>query len=167
MSNAISGGITLSSSLAQSLDAGATRLNQFTAPVQPSQTISYGPGTGPGQANKIYQASLSLAATPTSLDLTAVVCLDGSTGFSHVREVIVFNDDTNDAHTIVYDGSVSNAFAPFLAGTGPKITIQGGASERKSRPLGTNGWTVDSTHKVVALDPGANTVACRVVIVGD
>src|SRR6185437_1077142 len=163
MSNAISGGITLSSSLVQQLDAGAARLNAFAVPVQPSLTQSYAAGTGANQANNIYQASGSAAAAPVDTDLTTCVCVDGSTGFSHVREVILFNDDTNDAHTLLIDGSVSNAFAPYLQGTAPKLEVRGGAAERKSHPIGTNGWTVDSTHKVFAIDPGANTVAYRLI----
>lgn len=167
MANAINGSVTTSASITQALDAGAGgRITAYNVPIQPSETESYTAGTGANMANKVAQAAGSAAAAVVDIDLSTIVCVDGSTGFTHIREVLVFNDDTIDAHTLLM-GLGTTPFAPWLAGTTPTIEIRGGASERKSKPLGTLGWVVDSTHKIFRLDPGSNTVAYRVVFLGD
>lgn len=166
MSSTISGGVSLSCSINVAVAPG-TNLAGYTIPVNPQGQASYSAGTGASQASKVYQASLSLAAAVTSLDLTTVVCVDGTTGFSHVREVIIFNDSATDGQTITLD-NVSNTITGYwLGGTTPTTSIQAGTNWRQSKPLGSAGWVVNSTNKILALDPGAATIACRVVILGD
>src|ERR1017187_10291232 len=108
MSNAISGGVTLSVSFTQQLDAGAGRLNAYSVPVQPSQSAQYTPGTAANQANKLAQGNPSAAATPYDLDLSSVACVDGSTGLAHVRELAILNLDPVNILTVGDDGTVSN-----------------------------------------------------------
>lgn len=162
-----SGGFNLSSNLAFAVQAGGNILNNYTVPIQPTHQTNYGPGTGPNQINKGAQQGGIASASPATADLTAIVCVDGTTGFAHVREFAVYNDATNDSFVLKLDFSVSNAWDPFIEGTAVKIDIPAGGVFRLPKPIGTNGWTVDSTHKAISLDPGANNVPYRLVVAGD
>jgi hypothetical protein len=149
------------------IPVGSNAPTAYNIPVNPSLGVTYAAGTGANQANKVAAPSGSAAASPSTIDLSSQACVDGQTGFSHVREVIVFNDSPTAVLTL--DFTASNAWtAPFSAGgTTAKLDIQPGTSQRFNKPIGTNGFVVDSTHKILTLDPGASTVAWRAVIVGD
>lgn len=168
MSNAITGGVTLSLSFVQQLDAGAARLNAYPVPVQPAVLSSYTSGTGALQVNRLAQGSgTTTISTPVDLNLATLACVDGSTGFSHVREVLIFNDDATNPLTVGDDGVVTDAWVAYSAGTSARFTVQPGSFLRISKPLGTNGYTVDSTHKNLRIDPGSAAVAYRYVVAGD
>lgn len=165
MSASVTGSVSLSVNMNVAIPTGANVLNGYTVTVNPSPaSASYSPGTAANQANKIYQYKGSAVAATVDLDLTAAVCVDGTTGFSHVREKIVYNDDAVNNLTL---GLGTNPFTPYLGGTTPTVIIPPGSVFRIPNPLGTNGWVVDSTHKIVRVDPGANTIAYRMIIIGD
>lgn len=161
------GDVTLSCNLSVAIPAGGNVITAYTVPVQPSQKISYNAGTGANQVNKVAQAGGNAAAAAASIDLSSLACVDGTTGFAHWRELLVFNDDTT--NNLTWDFTATNAnIAMFGAGGATaKITIPPGSCQRFSIPKGATGATVDGTHKVISLDPGANTIAYRVVAAGD
>ena len=162
-----SGTVSMKVNLAVAIPAGGDVITAYTVPVQPTQTLTYAAGTAAGQINKVASVGGSAAAAPASIDMTTASCVDNTTGFAHVREVIVFNDSTT--NNLTWDFTVANGWvAPFSAGGATaKLTIPPGSNQRFPIPNGTNGWVVDATHKVISLDPGANTVAYRVVLAGD
>lgn len=161
-----SGGFSLQSNVAFSVPASGNVLTAYTVPIQPSHSVAYTAGTAANQINKGAQAGGSAAASAATIDLSTVTCVDGTTGLSHVREYVIYNDSTTAALTL--DLTVSNSLKEWVsAGTGTKLTIEPGAVFRVSKPKGTNGYVVDSTHKIVTLDPGANTVAYRAIFLGD
>ena len=163
--SAVSGPIVLQVQTKDTLPIAANRLTSFAVLYNPPDSaITYAAGTGPGQANKFAQLNGSAAAAVVDTDLTAVACSDGSTGFSHVREVIVWNDDLVNQLTV---GLGTNPFNPFLGGTSPWAIVEPGSHRRFFKPLGINGWTVDSTHKTLRIDPGANTISYRIYVHGD
>ena len=158
------GSIAFQSNLTYTVAAGGAVLASYAVPGTFNTPLAYATGTGPNQANAFALIGGSAAATPASTDLTSVTRVDGVAGFTHVREVIIFNlDGTN---ILKYDPTVVNG---FLAGmeTAAKIDIQPGAPHRFSKPLGTTGWTVSSTNKIISLDPGANTISWQGIIIGD
>lgn len=176
-----SGSVTLSSSLNTTIPTGTNVTTAYSVPVSVSSTVSYVSSSASQptsvQVAKIAQVAGSSGGTVT-VDLTSVVCTDGTTGFSYVRELQIFNDGPTatpaEADIITYDGSVATPFIggatlPFLTGTSPKIGIATGSAFRVNKPYGTNGWTADSTHKIISLDCTANSATVkfyRVVIVG-
>lgn len=174
-----SGSVSIGLQLKESLAASTSRLFAFDVPVQPNNTYSFSDGTGAGtvtvssnagtitvKGNKVYQASGSAVATNVDIDLTAVTCVDGSTGFSYVRAIFIFNDATTTAYTLT-TGAGTNPFVPYLTGTTPAIVIDPGGLFVAIKALGTNGFTVDSSNKTVRLASGANTVPYRIVVVGN
>jgi hypothetical protein len=115
--------------------------------------------------SRVYYFSGSAAATPTTINLSTVVCADGGVGFTHIREIIVYNDATNDAHTLTVGGGTT-PFLGDLAGTSPTETVNAGTAKRyASKPLGAAGIAV-STAINLRVDPGANTIAFRVLVAG-
>jgi hypothetical protein len=167
MSSNPSGSITLQSTLNVGIPAGGNVITPYNVPVQPTQTHSYSAGTGANQINKVAELGGSAAASPASIDLTTAVCVDGTTGFAHWREILVFNDDPT--NVLKWDFTATNAnTAMFNAGgTTANLSIQPGTHQRFTCANNAAGYVVDSTHKVIKLDPGANTIAYRVVVAGD
>jgi hypothetical protein len=159
-----SGTVGLSVQMKDSLATSATRLTGYDVPVQYTSTITYGNGSTANAVNKCYQASGSAAAAVVDTDLTAVTCTDGTTGFSYIRELIITNTDTTNSLTL---GLGTNPFtSQFLGGTSPTVTIYPGMSFRIFKSLGTTGITVDSTHKIVRIDPSSNTIAYQIIAFG-
>lgn len=174
-----SGSVSVNLQLRESLAASTSRLQGYDVPVQPSNTYTVSDGTGAGtvtissnqgtitlKGTKIYQASGSAAASNVDIDLTTVTCVDGTTGFSYVRAILIFNDATTTAYTLT-TGAGTSPFVPYLAGTTPTVVIDPGSMFMAFRPLATNGYTVDSSNKTVRLAPGSNTVPYRIVVVGN
>lgn len=174
-----SGSISIQMQAKESLAASSSRLFGYDVPVQPSNTYTISDGDAAGtvtissnagtitvKGNRVYQASGSAAASAVNIDLTAVTNIDGTTGFSYVRALLIFNDATTTLYTLT-TGAGSNPFAPYLGGTSPTIAIDPGGAFVAIKALGTHGYTVDSTHKTLQLDPGSNTVPYRVVVVGN
>jgi hypothetical protein len=152
--------------ITDTLAAGATRPAAFAAPIQITKSLSYANGnTAALQVNRQYYFSGSAVATPTTINLSTVVCIDNSVGFTFVRELWIWNDGTVDAHTLACFGGTT-PFAPHLAGTTPtQIIHPGGLPGGFSKPLGTAGHAVGSNINV-KIDPGANTIAFRIYVLG-
>lgn len=164
MASTISGSVTQQVQVSDSISPG-TGLSNYTIPITPSQTTNYTNGSGASQVSKAYQATFALAvSTPQTVDLSAVVCTDGTTGFATVREVQVFNDATATAKDLTLDAP-TNYFAYWLASAVVE-TVPSGSSVRHACPNNTAGWTVDGTHKLITLNPGTNTFQARIVVLG-
>lgn len=161
----ITGSVKLGSSIVDSLAAGATRPVQVQFPLTLDSTSTYADGAASRMCNKAYYFSGSAVATPTIINLSTVVCTDGTTGFVYIREILVANDDTVDTHVLTY-GAGTTPFTPELGGTTPTFIIQPGTAVRLvSKPLGALGHAV-STNINLKFDPGAVTVPFRVWIFG-
>ena len=176
-----SGTATVGMKMSDALAASATRLQGFTVPIEPvnvltvsngasgtagTYAVSSNVGAGPVLANKIYMSSGSAAASPVDIDLATVTNVDGTTGFASVRRIEIYNDATTAAFTLTTGGG-TNPFKPYLSGTSPTFAIDPGMPFIAGRILSTAGYTVDASNKVVRLDPGANTVPYRIVVIGN
>jgi hypothetical protein len=164
----ISGKIDLVVGLVDTLVAGATRLNQVTVPVQPAHSLTYADGTTAGLANRVYQASgTATISTPFDVNLLTVVCVDGTTGFSRVRELIVYNDHASAPLKFGNDGVGTDLFLGTLLGTTPQYQIEAGSAMRMTKHTGSTGFLVDATHKNLRFDPLAVAVPYRIVVLGN
>lgn len=163
-----SGTIQLASTITDTLAAGATRPAAVAVSLQisgASATTTYSNGTAASQVSRAYYFTGSAAATPTTIVLSTIVCTDGGVGFTHVREILIYNDSSTDGQTLTVGGGTT-PFTPDLAGTSPTMTVQAGTSKRYvSKPLGTTGHAV-STNINLRIDPGASTITFRVLILG-
>ncbi len=166
---ATSGTITLAADFIDALPVSAARLTAFNLPVRYVQALAVTNGAGPGLASKCYQSTTTLNAAAASIDLTAVTCTDGTTGFAHVRGLFVFNTDTTASHSVKIgdDGVGTNIFLGGFLGTAPQRTVQASGFYADVIPIATNGYTVDSSHKNLRFDPGANLVVINIIVVGD
>ncbi len=165
----VTGTISLAVDVSDAQAAGTTRLTAYTIPVKPATlSTAYANGSAANMVSKSYQRSSSLVATTIDLDLTTLVANDDSVGFSHVREVLIYNDDaTVGGAKVLTVGLGTNPINYWLGGTTPTFIVHPGTAARFACPLQTAGWLVDGTHKILRLDSGVNTVAYRVVILGD
>jgi hypothetical protein len=150
--------------LIDALAAGATRPATVNVQLQFEKSLTYTNGTTAGCVNRLYYFSGSAAATPTTINLSTIVAFDGGIGFTHIRELRVYNDATTDGYTLTCFGGTT-PFAPHLSGTTPQQIIDPGGVARISKWYGTAGHAVSTTINL-KIDPGANTIAFRVVIAG-
>jgi hypothetical protein len=163
----ISQGVSIQDPIA----VGSTIGQGYTIPYQPADDVlnylgSNGAGTA-GYAFKFAFKSASAAAALSDSDLTSIPCDDGSTGFTHVRERIIYNDDAT--HTLNVNCSVANGFdGRWATGTSIVLTIQPKSSQRMPPiPLAANGYLVAAGFKIIEVDPGGNTIAYRLLVIGD
>jgi len=153
----------------EDLAASTSRLTGYSISIQPAMAAAspgWTNGSAAHQVSKAYQLSGTATAVATDIDLATVICADGTTGFTRVRIFAIYNDATLDT-AILTTGGGTNPFKPYLTGTTPTISIEPGGVLFLIKPLGTLGWLVDETNKVLRLDPGAATVPFRVVIFGN
>lgn len=161
----VTGSIRVASSIVDTLAAGATRPAQVSVPVGLDHSISFTDGVTANKFNKCYYFSGSAVATPTVINLSTIVCTDGTVGMTHVRAIIAANDNTVDGETLIYGGGTT-PFNPEAGGTTPTITIAPGSPKvLVYKPLGTTGHAV-STNINLKFDPSAATVAFRVWVYG-
>ena len=168
MSNSYGGTISLNIGFSETVNPG-NGLPSYLIPVGAGlQSVTYSTGTGPNQFQKLAEVAGTATGAPVDIDLTAITCVDGTTGFSHVRERILINLDAVNPLKTGDDGVVSNPWVPYYSsGTHPVRTVEPGAHDRVSKPLGTNGYAVGSTSKTVRIDPGANTINYILIVAGD
>lgn len=164
---AASGTVTNGFELTQILASSSTRPESVAMPVRVTAPVGYSAGTGSKQIDKIAYQALSFTGAVQTIDLSTIVCTDGSAGFSKVRFVRIYNDATNAAHTLVVGNAASNPLAPWFSATTVTETVEPNGCFTKDKPLGTTGWTVDSTNKNLKLDPGANTFTGRLFVGGN
>ena len=109
-------------------------------------------------------ALLTLASsTPQTIDLTNLAALAvtaGDTTFATWKEII-FNNTSN--YDVIVSPGSSNPLRTPLAGTSPTFTVYANSSLRWHCPAGQ---TVDSTHKTLKFDPGANNATIAVLVGG-
>lgn len=169
MGQTISGNITFNAAFTEAVSTGV--ITPYQIPATIAANLSYGTGTGSNQVDTMYGKQLSLAATPTTLDLTSLTDPAGiSITFARVREFIVVNLSTTAGQDVKIEQGASNGWAmlPANASANPLYARYSG-SARISDPVSTgsgNGNVAGSTSKTVELDPGANTVSVYVLILG-
>ena len=126
----------------------------------------WSPGTGSKQINKWAYKAISFAATPQTIDFTAIVCGDDSVGFSHIRGIAIENAATNALHKITA-GNATNPLAYWLSAATTTWEIDPGEVWSKELWLPAAGYVIDSSHKNLKLDPGAYTFLAYLFAWGD
>lgn len=173
----VSGSIQVSVAATQVVTSGLVSTQNLPASI--TQALNYSSGTGAGQVNLCYAKALTLNATPTTLDLTSILALDGSTvNFARVRELFVMNlaSAGGQVLTVGSSGGVGSAFSAFQGASGttvvhPAITssVASATMLRWSDPSNvgaSSGAVTGASNKNVKLDPGANSITVQVVILG-
>jgi hypothetical protein len=152
------------SSNAEVLAAGATRPAAVSVPLQLTKSVTYTNGTGSGALNcEAYLSDSATAATPEDLDLTLLVRTDGGTGFSNCKFLEIFNDHATAQLTI--KAPASNGFNYWAAASGDGFIIEP-LTSKVIYWSALSGGTVNGTNKLVTVDPGASTIAYRVIAAG-
>ncbi len=174
MSNSISGQITCNLNLVNTYPATS---GSFVESINiGGVALQIAGGTGVNQCNEMWCSTLSLAASPTTLNLLSLTGIGSRTvTFSAVKVLYIVNNDSVSTHSVaVGNGASTPWYAPFDAST-DIVTLPGGASGATATSGGTPlllcnltaaGWTVDSGHGLLMLDPGANTVSVTILIAG-
>ncbi len=129
-------------------------------------TIQLSNGTAAGQVDTPYWSAPSLAATPTTIDLTSLTDPGGgSIDFARVRFFMVYNPNTTAGHDVTVEQGASNGWSQI----GTEVVRANGGFKILFDPQSTgsgNGMVVTGTSKTIKFDPGANTVTVFIVIVG-
>lgn len=197
-----SGNVSFNVNLSAAVATGTAVLTTYNIPISasPVQNASYSSAGGSGalQCNRAIQMSGSITSgasvtTIASLSTTgATVDVGGSTAvWSHVREIVIFNDGvtgftTGDTSAGVlnwdFSTTVANAWgvsttsggaAPIFSAlaTAPVIQIAAGSFQRFAKPFGSTGFNVGATNSyTINLGPAsgnAGSINYRIIIMGD
>lgn len=141
--------------------------------VADSYLTQFGYGHLADQCDLVYAASITfVTSTPQTLDLTSLTdVVGGAVNFARVRLVAIKNLSTADAAVLTVGNSVTNEWDGFLSAAGTLKVFPSSANNPKGGWViltapNTTGIVVDSTHKTLKLDPGANAFTVNVIIAG-
>ena len=102
-------------------------------------------GTGAGQADTVYQATRTIAASSTdTLDLNGVLtdAFGGTVAFLHVKAIVLLAASGNTNDVTIAPGA-SNAFNGPFSGTTPAVAVSPGEMFLITQGSGSAvGWTV-------------------------
>lgn len=171
----VSGNIQATIAATQVVTTGVVTNQNLPASI--TQALSYSSGTGAGQVNLCYAKRLTLSATPTTLDLTSLSDLSGTTiSFSRVREVIIMSNASTGGHVCSVGSAGASAFSMFQTASAitlvhPAVTSSVATQTmlRWSDPSNvgaSSGAVTGASNKQIKLDPGANSFTVDVVILG-
>lgn len=165
---AASGSAKFLSDFTQSKSAGLIASQTLPGKIDSSVTVT-SDGTGADQANKVYSKQLSLAGTTLDLDLTALTDVFGDAFVAtSLCELHIQNLSTSFPLTIGSTSTVANFHTAFLSNPGT-ITLPRSTATNISQIMvacfAATAFPVDSSHKLVRLDPGANSFTVNVVAV--
>lgn len=170
----------ISLAFSQAINAGV--LTNYNVPANMANLINIVNGTGAGKVDLMHAKQYSLAATPTTIDLTNLLDPNGgAVNFARVRLIAAFVQSTTATYTVVMSPGASNGFILFTGSTGlitvpagyTYTDVSGNVSTIASKlfiedwaSIGANGYITSGTTKTLKFDPGANTVTMNLLILG-
>lgn len=171
----VSGVLNVAASFAQTVSSGV--VTPQTIPANINFNLSFGNGTSAGNVDLIYARQLSLAGTATTLDLTSLTDLSGaSINFARVRLVMIQNLATTAGYIVTVGAAAATQWTGYLGTTASTVILQPNVGATSNQNVFTfldaysvgasTGAYVDSTHKSLKLDPGANTIAVNILLLG-
>jgi hypothetical protein len=134
--------------------------------------LNFADGAAAGQARRYGLAKGTAAAAPVDVDITSLKDQAGNTQtWTQVNGILIRNTSTVDANVLLWDGTVTNALSgPFDDIVTAKIPVKPGIAGFPGcvlqTAMNTTGFTVDGTHKIISLDPGAATIGYEVYLLG-
>lgn len=142
-----------------------------TAPITStaSSSLSLASGTGANAINKVWSKSSTPAiGTPDTWTLSALTDDVGRTvAFGKVRALVVINLDAVDGHALILGNAATNPWAgPFGAGTNT-VKVPAGGFLALVGPLATAFAVTAGTSDQLKVDPGANSVPYKILLVGE
>lgn len=168
----ITGNITITTSFRQ-VTASGFGSNQISTGGNQSYSAPFSTGGTAGAANQAdlkHTKVYTLSGSATTIDLTNLTDDSGATiSFARVRSLTVRNRSTTDGQTVTVTAGASNGWtAPGGSGWSQYAfpATSACAGFYAFTAPNTTGAVVDSTHKTLKLDPGANTITVDVEIVG-
>lgn len=131
-----------------------------------NRKVTYATGTAANQQDLVYSDEITLAATPTSLDLAGVLAdAFGTTiTFVEVTGFLIRNASTTTGENINIGGN-ANAFVNWISAAVAENILGPGGTFLITSPVDGYGVTA-GTGDILDLDPGAATITCQVVIWG-
>jgi hypothetical protein len=122
-------------------------------------------GNSAGQVNRLYQAAFTVASSgsPTSIDLTTLVDIDGTTiNFVNIYSIEISNDSVTTGENMTLFGGTNG-----LVATSTLLLYGGVDPGAMLHKFGSAGLTVDATHKIVTIAIAAGTnVTGKITILG-
>lgn len=141
-------------------------IDEFARLAAQNLDIAFTSGTGNNQIDQVWGRSIDLAiSTVESLDLQALPGLlsGASKSFDKIKFMLIYNTASTAGQNVTIDGDISNAFVGWKSVASDEVLGPGDFILRTSRHAG---FTVDATHKVLSLDPGASAKTVIVVLAG-
>ncbi len=170
-----SGVINTNYAFTELISTGLITPNTLAATI--NRNITYGNGTGSGQYDMLYAEKLTLAGTPTTLDLQSLTDLNGAAlNFLRIREFIIQSQATTAAYTLTVGGAGAGAWLGFFGTTTSTLVMPtnvGATSNFATMQLSdpytvgaTTGAYVGASSHLLKLDPGANTFTIYIILAG-
>lgn len=158
-------------SFAQSLNLTGVFTNPLdlsipSEPISIDQSQVFTDGTGANQVGEIWHDTLALVAnTPQHKDLygTLLNGFNETVNFATIKVLYVYNKATTSGYDVILSGTFLDL--NVLGGADSTIILGPGGVCLLTSPV--DGFTVtDTTGERLTFNPGANNIACDVVLAG-
>ena len=169
----VTAGLTFNFQATQTDSSGLVNPITASGGIQyPSSLGQFATGTGlPNCVDTLYSAALTLAATPTHINLHAATdILGNSVVFARARAWVVYVTTLTAAFLLnVYTRTGTDPLVWLPVTTSGALWVPPGGIMCATDPtsITTNGYVVSSSSFDFTLDPGANTVTAYVLIPGN
>ncbi|KKM72902.1 hypothetical protein LCGC14_1415890 [marine sediment metagenome] len=122
-------------------------------------------GVANGEADEVWSDDRTATATADPIDLGALTSADGRTiVFAEITQIYIRNKSIVSGEKLIV-GAGSNPLLNWVSATGDAVEV--GPSGRFLIESPIDGYAVtDSTGDVLTVDPGAATIAYRIVVTG-
>jgi hypothetical protein len=151
---------------------GANGVGSISFPIQSSYGTSFSQGTGAGQADRLYQARRTIAASGTDdLDLAGTLTdvLGQTLTFVKIKAIMV-SAAAGNTNNVVLGGAASNGFTTWTGAATDKVVIRPGGTFALIAGQGdAAGYAVTATTGDllrVANSGAGSTVTYDIVVVG-
>jgi hypothetical protein len=167
MSQTVTGDITITINVADSVTTNTIAPSGDLISYQEAVTTYYGSSPLAATGLQWSSALTFTASTPQTFDITNLSGPRGSTvTFATVKAIYIVNLATTSGYTLTFGAPGTNGwYAPFDAITDTYAIPMNSRYLLENADTST-GWTVDSSHKIIKLNPGSNALTARIIILG-
>jgi hypothetical protein len=165
MPQVVTGNLNVSLTATETIAAGLA-----SGQLSPSLAVAlaFGAGTGSGNVQWVWSKSATAAAAPVTYTLSALVDDLGRTiALTKVRALVIAHLGTVDGQPLTAGGASSNPWLAPFADVSDKAVIRAGGVLVLAGPLATAYPVTAGSSDQLKLDPGANSIPFKIMIVGE
>jgi hypothetical protein len=165
MPQSVTGNLNVSATATETISNGLA-----SGSLSPALSVALAFAAGVGALKIQYTWTVSATATATPVTYTLSALTDGlgrSVPLTKVHAIVIAHLGTTDAQPLTVGGAASNPWVAPFADVSDKLKIAAGGVLALAGPLATGYAVASGSSDQLKLDPGANTIPFKILIMGE